>query len=163
LASPALMEKSSRGGGGGGGCLCGSVSRFACGRLCWSIGVFAYLFGLLVSDRRVCLFAFRCGCHDCCCTTCVQVGVGRQGCLRQCGRLSKGRSVLLLDGRSNNASLCLVPVSLVCGSRLRSGVGLCCVFGLSRALWCISDIVCRSSVTLRSQGRCVEVGSSHFP
>ena len=67
--------------------LVGSVSVVACGRLQGFVGVFAYLFGLLVSDRRVCLFASRCGCHDCCCRIGVQVGVGMQGCLRLCGRL----------------------------------------------------------------------------
>lgn len=89
----------------------------------------------------------------------MQGGVVRRDCLRQCGRLSKGRSVLLLDGRSNNASLCLVPASLACGSHLRSEVGLGCVCGLFRVLWCIVGIVCRLFVMLRSQGRCVEVGS----
>ena len=55
------------------------------------------------------------------------------------------------------------PVSLVCDSRLRSVGEPDCVFGLFRVLWCIVDIVCRSSAMLRSQDIFVEVGSSHFP
>ena len=84
----------------------------------------------------------------------------KQGFPLLCDQQSKGRRVVRLACISSSVSPFLLLLSLASCSRLRSGVGIYSVFGLSRVLWCIVGIVEVSRLVCRSQGRCSVVGSS---